>query len=293
MTIQQNLVPSSKYSLKCPHTMSPIGICVHNTANDAPAKNEISYMVSNTNATSFHFAVDHESVWQGLPLDRNGWHAGDGANGDGNRKHIGIEICYSKSGGEKFDRAEDNAAQLIADLLRERSWGVERVKKHQDFSGKYCPHRTLDLGWQRFITKVKVKLGVPMANMYGTPHQYDLNNPESMKVAVDHLNDIQTGKYIKTADAEKALNDAVESTKKQYETQLKNANDKANKLLDNQKALAIILGLGEHATHDHVLGEVKRLVDEANNEDDQNSTPISELPTTYNGKEVVGVIIKP
>ena len=159
MEIKQNVVPTSKYPLKCPNPMTPIGICVHNTANDASAKNEISYMVGNDKQTSFHLAVDNVEVWQGLPLDRNGWHAGDGATGIGNRKYIGIEICYSKSGGEKFHKAEDNAAQLIADMLKERNWGIDKVKKHQDFSGKYCPHRTLDLGWDRFIKMVEAKLG--------------------------------------------------------------------------------------------------------------------------------------
>jgi N-acetylmuramoyl-L-alanine amidase CwlA len=155
MTINQNLLPSSKYSLKSPHTMTAEFICVHNTANDAPAKNEISYMVTNNLSTSFHFAVDDKEVWQGLPLNRNGWHAGDGANGTGNRKTIGIEICYSKSGGAKFTQAENLAAKLIAQLLKERGWGIDRVKKHQDFSGKNCPHRTLDMGWNRYLNLIK------------------------------------------------------------------------------------------------------------------------------------------
>ena len=29
-------------------------------------------------------------------------------------------------------------------MLKERGWGIHSVKKHQDWSGKYCPHRTLD-----------------------------------------------------------------------------------------------------------------------------------------------------
>lgn len=158
MDIKQNLVPSSKYPLKCPNLMTAIGICVHNTANDAPAKNEISYMVGNDLQTSFHFAVDDVEVWQGVLTSRNAWHAGDGSNGVGNRKYIGVEICYSKSGGSRFTKAEENASELIAQLLKERNWGVDKVKKHQDFSGKYCPHRTLDLGWNRFITMVQSKL---------------------------------------------------------------------------------------------------------------------------------------
>ena len=68
---------------------------------------------------------------------------------------IHVEICCSKSGGERFQRAEENAAELIAGLLRERGWGLERVTKHQDYDGKYCPHRTLDMGWERFLGMVK------------------------------------------------------------------------------------------------------------------------------------------
>lgn len=53
------------------------------------------------------------------------------------------------------------------------------------------------------------KKGNAMADMYGTPNQYDLSNRDSMKVAVDHLNDIQTGKYIRKADADKLVVDAT------------------------------------------------------------------------------------
>lgn len=155
MNIVKDLLSEDKYDLKCPYPMTAEFIVIHNTANDASAKNEISYMKSNNYSKSFHFAVDDIEARQGLSLDRNGWHAGDGNEGNGNRCGIAIEICYSKSGGEKFLKAEDNAAKLTADLLKERGWGIERVKKHQDFSKKYCPHRTLDLGWERFLDKVK------------------------------------------------------------------------------------------------------------------------------------------
>lgn len=85
---------------------------------------------------------------------------GDGRNGTGNRKSIGIEICYSKSGGERFDEAEELAAEYIAYLLKQYGWGIDRVKKHQDWSNKYCPHRTLDYGWNRFLDKIRHYLGI-------------------------------------------------------------------------------------------------------------------------------------
>ncbi len=161
MEIKKNLCPASKYSLKCPHPMSPIGICIHNTANDASAASEIKYMISNSSSTSFHFAVDDKEAIQGLPLDRNAWHAGDGGSGTGNRKYISIEICCSKSGGAKFEAAMKNAAKLTADLLKKYGWDISKVKKHQDFSGKYCPHRILsDYGWNYFLNLVKEEFNV-------------------------------------------------------------------------------------------------------------------------------------
>ena len=155
MNIVKNLVSESKYSVKCPYAMTPEFVVVHNTANDASAQNEVKYMISNNNQVSFHFAVDDKEIVQGLPLDRNAWACGDGANGKGNRKGIQIEICYSKSGGVRFENAEKNAAKFIAQLLKERGWGVDKVKKHQDFSNKYCPHRTLDKGWASFVNMIK------------------------------------------------------------------------------------------------------------------------------------------
>lgn len=165
--IKQNLVASENYSVKCPHSMTAEFIVVHNTANDATAENEVAYMIRNKNQVSFHYAVDDQEVVQGVPINRNTWHAGDG-NGEGNRKGISIEICYSKSGGTRFDQAEKNAAHFIATLLRERGWGIEKVKKHQDFRNKYCPHRTLDKGWNGFIQMIKSYLNdIPVISSQG------------------------------------------------------------------------------------------------------------------------------
>lgn len=161
ITVVKDLVPESRYYLKCPFTMNPEFIVVHNTANDASAFNEVSYMKRVDKELSWHFAIDDHEVRQALPLNRNGWHAGDGGNGPGNRKGIGIEICWSKSGGDKFVAAEKLAAKFIAQLLKERGWGIDKVKKHQDFSAKYCPHRTLDMGWQRFLNMISAELNPP------------------------------------------------------------------------------------------------------------------------------------
>ena len=158
MKIIKNLVDKSKYHLKCPNAMKATRIVVHETANDASARNEIAYMRGNNNETSFHFAVDDKEIVQGVPLDRNAWHAGDG-NGKGNREGIAVEICYSKSGGDKWLVSLHNAAKFIAELLKERNWGVDKVTKHQDYSGKNCPHRILgSYGWNNFINLISMYL---------------------------------------------------------------------------------------------------------------------------------------
>lgn len=157
MKITKNLCPEWKYPIKAPYIMYPSFVVVHNTANDAPASGEISYMLGNNEFTSFHYAVDDMEVVQGVPENRTAWHAGDGI-GSGNMHGIGIEICYSKSGGERFEKAEDNAAELIADILKRYDWDISHVRKHQDFANKYCPHRTLDMGWDRFLNKVREKM---------------------------------------------------------------------------------------------------------------------------------------
>lgn len=167
LTIVQKLIPTSRYNWKSRTTMNPIGICIHNTADEASAANTIAYMTRIDEKVSFHYAVDDIQAIQALPENRTGWHAGDNL-GQGNMKHIGIEICYSlpkKLPADqvyaKFDKAEKNAVELVVQILKRYGWGIEQVKKHQDFSGKYCPHRTLDLGWGRFLNMIRAELNPP------------------------------------------------------------------------------------------------------------------------------------
>lgn len=165
ITITKNLVSEDKYGIKCPYTMNPVGITVHNTGNSASADSEIAYMISNDREVSYHIAVDEEHAVQGLPLNRNVWHCGDG-NGKGNRKTIAIEICRSTSDDESlFDRAEENTAELIAALCKEYGWTTDYIYTHQHWNGKYCPHKTLDRGWDRFLSMVQDRLNALEENV--------------------------------------------------------------------------------------------------------------------------------
>ena len=167
-TFKQNLVSSSKYSVKCPYSLDVQYITVHDTANSATAKNEISYMISNNNQTSFHIAVDENEAIQGLPLNRNAWACGDGGSGTGNRKSISVEICRPTNANRSlYDQAEENAVYVLARLLYKYGLGIDRLKRHYDWSRKSCPNVIIREGrWESFKSRVNWVLeGIKKGNI--------------------------------------------------------------------------------------------------------------------------------
>src|SRR5699024_4287983 len=80
----------------------------------------------------------------------------------GNRRSIGIEICYSMDNGysgaysARHRQAEDNAALYIAHLLKQYGWGVDRLRQHYNWTRKDCPHKMrAHNGWNAFKRKVQ------------------------------------------------------------------------------------------------------------------------------------------
>lgn len=216
MLVTKVIMPSNKYGIKCPYSMNPEGISIHNTANDASAMSEISYMINNNNKISFHEAIDDYRVVQGIEHNRNAWHAGDG-HGFGNMKTIGIEICYSKSGGDRFTKAEQNAAERIAYLMKQYGWNLDKITDtrhtigtHQNRSGKYCPHRTLDNGIERFYNMIREEYKkLTEENITGTPNIVvnESNNNTGRKIEeVVTINGVYT-----SSSATKKLNPVVKS----------------------------------------------------------------------------------
>lgn len=189
--IINKFIPTSKYPVKAPYAMDPQYITFHNTANDATALGEISYMTNNSNQTSYHVAIDDKHVVQAIPFSRTAWHAGDG-QGAGNRKSIGIEVCYSKSGGPKYAAAEENAIEYIAHILKDKGWGIDRVKWHRDWSGKNCPHRVLDEGR---ASSVRNRIVAKLAELKG--QVVPAVNPKPSTVR-DYLLKKDTGAKVKT-----------------------------------------------------------------------------------------------
>ncbi|HFU7090097.1 TPA: S-layer homology domain-containing protein [Bacillus cereus] len=154
------IVPKGNSDIRPGYHMTPKYITIHETDNTsvgAGARNHAQYLynqaVGNTNrAASWHFTVDDKEIYQHLPINENGWHAGDG-NGAGNRQSIAIEIAVNRDG--NYNKAVENAKKLAAHLMKETGVSLNNVVKHQNWSGKTCPSRMIKGGqWNAFLTGV-------------------------------------------------------------------------------------------------------------------------------------------
>lgn len=163
MEIVKDIIPAGRNN-RPGFEMTPLYITIHDTGNlNAGARNHASYLKNPSTEDSWHFTVDDKEVIQHLELSENGWHAGDGRYGQGNRRSIGIEICMHH--GQDRTKAEENAAQLVAHLLKTvpslKPW-PESIKQHFDWTGKNCPQilRGRPNGWEGFLKLVE-KARVP------------------------------------------------------------------------------------------------------------------------------------
>lgn len=128
--------------------VKPTSITIHNTGNTAKgadATMHTAYIKTTKDNVSWHYTVDDYHIIQHIPIDEMAWHAGCRK---GNETSIGIEICIHA--GINMALAEENARQLIAHLMKESS--IRDIKKHQDWTGKYCPAVLLREGrWDQFV----------------------------------------------------------------------------------------------------------------------------------------------
>ena len=144
----QDFIPRSNKN-RPGNYMKPLYITVHNTANTAKGANAVShaaFVKRSSTGVSWHYTVDENVIYQHLPLNENGWHAGDG-RGIGNMKSIGIEICENADG--NFEKAVENAQWLIRQLMTEQGISLSNVVPHKHWSGKECPRKLLNR-WDSF-----------------------------------------------------------------------------------------------------------------------------------------------
>jgi len=159
--IIDHIPKSTPYNRRPGHQMTAETITIHNTGNpSSTARNERAWLTNpaNDRTASFHIVIDEREAIECVPLNENAWAAGDGMNGPGNRSSIHIELCESGN----YAQTIENAAQLVAKMLQERGWGVDRLRRHFDWSGKICPRKMYDngrwTGWMEFKNVVEFKL---------------------------------------------------------------------------------------------------------------------------------------
>lgn len=155
--INQSIIKKGQTKQRPGGKMTPKYITVHNTANrnkGANAALHARYLHNGAGgrAVGWHFTVDDKEIYQHLPLNEHGWHAGDGAKGKGNLQSIGIEVCENSDG--NHDKAMQNAQWLIRKLMSDHNISINNVVPHKHWSGKNCPNRILPI-WDKFIDGLK------------------------------------------------------------------------------------------------------------------------------------------
>ena len=132
--LKEMIVPKGNENIRPGYAMNPKYITIHETDNynvGANARNHAIYLYNQATGTedrsaSWHFTVDDKEIYQHLPLNENAWHAGDGAEGTGNRESIAIEIAVNEDG--DYNKAVENARKLAAYLMGELNIPLENVK---------------------------------------------------------------------------------------------------------------------------------------------------------------------
>ena len=158
--IYQKIIPRYSDDARAGYSMKPKYITIHNTASSGKGANarahaNLQYNGNNRTA-SWHYTVDNTEIWQSIPINENSWHAGDG-QAMGNCGSVSIEICENSDG--NYAQAERNAAYLAARLLYECGLPSDAIRMHRDWSGKNCPHNTIEgtkgtMGWESFKSLV-------------------------------------------------------------------------------------------------------------------------------------------
>lgn len=137
--------------------ITPKYITIHSTGNPkSTAQNERDYLTNliNTNSTGWHYVVSDKTIIEAIPPTERAWHAGDGKDGTGNNKSIGIEMVETGN----RDMVIHNTLKLVKYLQKEYNIGDDKVVRHYDWSGKNCP-RILSKdnwkGWRDFKMSLK------------------------------------------------------------------------------------------------------------------------------------------
>jgi N-acetylmuramoyl-L-alanine amidase len=154
-------------------------ITVHETANTDKGADAMMHarFVQNgggSEGVSFHYCVDDHQAVRIVPDTENAWHAGDGANGTGNRTSIAIETCVNSDG--NWAKTKQNLAKLVAQLCAAHDFTPDsaHIVQHNHWSGKDCPHIIRAEGsWNTILANVAGLLNTATPQQAGTAQPVD------------------------------------------------------------------------------------------------------------------------
>lgn len=113
--------------------------------------------------TSVHFYSGSDGVYQAAELTDGTYSVGTEYGGNHsikdatNKNTINIEICVNADG--DYSIAYANAIELVKHLISTTGIPADRVIRHYDAKGKYCPRKMMDnpVLWENFVNQIKGK----------------------------------------------------------------------------------------------------------------------------------------
>lgn len=116
------------------------GMAVHYTATTASAHNNLVYFSRPGAQASAHLFVDKDgTISQSVRFEDTAWAVGNFAE---NQRTVSVEVV---SAGEDFTESQIAALAEIYAYLR-ATYGITRVIRHYDVTGKLCPAPYVDAG---------------------------------------------------------------------------------------------------------------------------------------------------
>lgn len=142
---------------------NPVYIVIHETDNSAKgagAQRHAQAQKDGHLSTSVHYYSGNDGVYQAAEHSDGTWSIGKEYGGRhsvrdaNNRNSINIEICVNADG--DYNTARQNAIELVKHLIQTTGILAERVIRHYDAKGKYCPRKMLDNPslWEDFKAQI-------------------------------------------------------------------------------------------------------------------------------------------
>lgn len=144
MTITDKLIPKNKYNR--PGTASvPKRICVHYTGQAGTGADRLAKYYANVAAgmfpeqpaswTSAQYIVGlNGEVVRIIPDNEIAY-----AAANKNASTIHIEVCYSDKSGKFTEKSTAALRELVHYLMKQYGISADKVVRHYDLTGKYCP----------------------------------------------------------------------------------------------------------------------------------------------------------